>query len=384
MESVKEKRLRQELVSGWWWVSLAVLPLLFTQRWEWGWEWPKLLFLSGFVPVGLVLSWLVKDDGCGGKGKNISIWWVIWILSLIMASLQNLSPNEWFLGRAGRWQGWLFYILLSCVVVGISWISDREVFDMKKSWLVGAVISVILGCWWFWKRSKGYWLPSYGGREASSFGQSNYWSQYLVVGAVWWWYSDKAKEKWRWIICGMVVIGVLLARSWWALVVLLGMMAVRKMKRRYVVGLLLGGLLMLGLVVQKRGFTWLGNRRLIWQRSVEKIMVTPRGYGLISLDREGLTGEKILGEVNGINIDRAHNVILEQWLMGGWLGGAAFLMLWIKLYERGVREQLMGVGMGLLAWLLLSSVYVVGVVNWVWWAVLVGLVKGRVRECGKI
>ena len=112
---------------------------------------------------------------------------------------------------------------------------------------------------------------------------------------------------------------------------------------------------------------WWSGRLAIWQRVIEKIKLQPWfGYGLGNL-------YDVIESVNLLRTDRSHKVLMDMWLIGGIGLALIFLLLWGRGVWLARKNDKQEVVLGLITWLGLASVHVVGVLGWMWLVVLLRL-----------
>ena len=335
----------------------AVLPWLGFKYL--GFELSKILFLSFWVGFGLIKLFFNKDH-LRKIDRKMLVLWLLLIFGMFFVSVGRLDSVKYVWGEPGRWQGLWFFGLLFLLYVEISLYLYKTGVEM--AWLIGALGTVIIGLWQKALMIKGEYVLSYAGRIISSVGQPNFWADYLVVGWVLIWFNDKFSKKIKSLSLVVILVGLMLSESRFGLLVFIGLMLYWLKLSKLIVG---GGVSLMLWFSLRIG--WWSDRLAIWQRVVEKIRLQPWfGYGLGNL-------YDVIGGVNLLRTDRSHNVLFDMWLIGGIGLFLVFLGLWFRgvllAFKNGKRE----IGLALVVWMVLASVHVVGVLNWVWFVVLLAL-----------
>ena len=353
-----------------WLVVLGmILPLLGFRYF--GFELSKILYLSFLVSVSIVLTWFGRNNLM--KVDKMTIWlWLGLIGGMFLVSVGRLDGVQYLWGEPGRWQGLWFFSLLFFMYIELIALSKGDLIkQVGMAWLGGALGTVVIGLGQKIKVGLGLYALEYAGRTISSVGQPNFWADYLLVGWVLVWFSNRFSKKIRWLSLVVTVVGLWLSGSrltmmvFIALVLFLLLRFLRAEVRKVVRVLLSVGI---GLsLVFSVSMGWWAARLLIWERVVEKIRFKPWfGYGLGNL-------YDVIETVGFLRTDRAHNVLLDMWL----IGGVGLLLIFIGLWARGVwlayKNRRKEVLLALVVWLVLGSIHVLGVLNWIWLVVLLSL-----------
>ncbi len=372
MSDVKKDSITGRFLLSVWWM---VLPLMWWGGWEYGYELPKMLWLLGgsmtLVVVGILSTKRVER----WDGLMMLVW--LWWLGLAISSWRGIAVDVMWWGKVVRWQGLGFYLSLVGLIMVVSWWRGKLLtLWLTRSWLVAAVLSVGLGLW----QQIRWWLAlpvaSYAGRMVSSFGEPNYWADFLLVGWVWW-RGGMVKLKLMWVD-GLVGGGLLLSGSRLDIAMFVGVLVWRylsgKKWKKVVFGVALAGIV---LAVVRWG--WMDERWIFWQKAAQKIGSRPwMGYGV---DTVGQVLEGITWRGAGYWVDRAHNLILDM----GVYGGLLVVMLWVGINALALKKSWkvgdMATFWALVIWHILSLIHVVGTVGFVWWGILVGsCVRGKQVE----
>ena len=354
-------------------LMLGILPLVWFSWWRFPFEMPKIIFLSFMVPMGIGL----KIFDIKKKMSWLIVIWVLWlgVASWLAGGVEYLVWGfEW-------WQGLWFHLLLIGVYFWIGSVKDIDNWRVKLGmvWLYSATATVMVGGWMYIKRALGLWAPDYDGRIISSLGQPNIWSDYLLVGWTYVWFSDKYNWKVKGLGLMVMVLGLLLSGSrlnWLMLGLLLAFSLIRKWSWQWRMG---GGVLVVTVVWLVWNMGWMERRLLIWSKALEAIWRSPWiGYGMDNLGRV-----EALGNIGGLLVDRAHNVVLDQLLFGGIVAGLVFGYMWWLGFWGSIKLKKREVVVALVVWLVLGSIHVVGVTGWVWLMVLLAL-SGSKRKIRKV
>lgn len=354
------------------------MPLLCVFTWQFGFELPKIM---GLIWGGFMLFLLSSFESGFRLGLNRPLAWLLfaWWISLLVSSILGVAVDKMWWGSVLRWQGMMFYSSIFLLCLSIGWWKDL----VLRMWWIASVVSVLLGLsqWRLWQQSQA--VSSYAGRMVSSFGEPNYWADFLLVGFVWWWFEKRS--VWGRLI-GLIVVlaGLFLAKSRLSMVLFVGVIMVDFLRKKMRLWWLLV-LVSLFLLLYEGYINGVFDQRLaFWSRAIEKISLRPwQGYGVETIDQvyEGFD----FGLGHRYWVDRTHNLLLDMGMYGGiqtiaaWVG--INVVVGIKLFKKGEKGALMT----LVVWQVLSFIHVVGTVSWVFWALIVGvaITQGEQKK-GKI
>lgn len=343
---------------------LFLMPLLGIYK-GFGFEQIKVLFLLvsvtllGFIWMGKGIKWT--------KIKTVS---GLFILILLLTSLTGTDPKISFLGREPYFQGWILYAYLYLFFLMVNWTGIK-----LKNWAIvlagsATIVSLLATRDWVLLNILGTHVVTYSGRVVSTFGQPNFYAGFLLLTLPFAYYLRPIG-----LIGGFIsIIGIFVSYSRLAILlalVLLILGLIDQLRAKFKITALIFAVILAALAiglafssgiagneftkplktydpdltsqsVEKRVYIW----PVVWQLFLQRPVL---GYGLEninesladyfetkkhSLFEENLDISPVLISLKDLNIDRAHNYILDLFLFSGILGAGAWIVFVAFLIKR--------------------------------------------------
>ncbi|MFH0912654.1 MAG: O-antigen ligase family protein [Patescibacteria group bacterium] len=358
-----------------------------------------LLLGSLFTFGGGAASRLVRHSSQSEGGSLGVDWWkqpIIWLIGIwwlvaILASMAGVNPARSWWGTVTRAEGLFFLTGLIILGINLLVLVRREAGWLKifsiMTW-VGAISSL-------YALLQPLKLPlmltiADTGRASGLMGNPIFFGQLLLLTiffTLYFIYTTKGKLRWAYVASLLLqLIGLLMTVSRGPLVGLAVGVVVWGIGWWFLHGRtnvrvrwpwLIGGLATIVVVVGSLLYLWpqqwqrlfvLGDtfraRLSIWETAWRAIMAKPwlgygnenARYGLTHFYQSGL-GDISLGETTA---DRAHNLILDQLLINGWIGLIIMVivmgcLLWLLWRRFRLAKQQGNLALAVLIWSLLST-----------------------------
>lgn len=400
-------------------LTVVFLVPLLEATGSFGYEKIKVLFF--ILSISLIgFIWLWQKPKL--KWNLIRIASAVFILVLLIGSIAGTDVRSSLLGSDPYFQGWIVYAYLGLLSVMVA--SARISLSEFAFAIVSSAALVSVSAIRQWVELDIFNLPisTYAGRVVSTFGQPNFYAGFLLLTLPFSYLLFKSPHK-RWSMLGwgsglLSMIGILVSfsRSAILLALLLLILAmIGQLKIKFKAGLVVVGIIALtillalkfssGIVgneisgpiltknpdltresVEKRAYIWPVAWQLIKQRPLT-------GYGLENIGQafasyfetnkhllfeENLKVSPVLISLKELNIDRAHNYLLDLLLFAGafgllgWLGLLGILLqkLIQNYHDRDSNVLLVGLGTYLI-WVQFQNQ---SIVHLVYFWLLVGLI----------
>lgn len=336
-----------------------------------GYEQSKVVFFIVCISLSGFLWIFIKPNFIWGPISKLTAFFNI---SLILTSLFGLDTVRSIIGTQPYFQGVILYLYLFLFFIMV------KSFKIKvKYWawvLSGSatIVGILAILDWILLNFFNQQIPTYAGRVVSTFGQPNFYSGFILLTLPFYYLLLKKRFNF-WIVLSFLIsiIGIILSGSRASFLLLGGLFLFWLIweisrKRR----LLIGGVLVILLIalvisityssgllgqeivdpkntnnpnlleasVEKRFYIW----PIMWQLILQKPVT---GYGLEnisptfskyfadnkhSLFEENLKISPVLISLKEVNIDRAHNYVLDLALFSGLIGVLAWLILVVMLF----------------------------------------------------
>lgn len=404
--------------------TIFLLPLLSTTP-DLGFEEIKVFIFVILISISAIL-WLFNyfqnpaknNFKLTGAGKAAALFIVV----LALTSAFGIDPMNSFVGRQPYFQGlvlygylFLFFILVSSSSINLKTLAKVYVFS-------ALLVSLAAINDWIMINLLGQGIPTYAGRVVSTFGQPNFYAGFLLLTLPFFWFLNQRKSPFLLLGFLITVVAIIISQSRAAFLILTVLLLVwfvlklRKFKSlifnfilaifsfALVFSLYSGsGLLYKQIAepgtIKADDLIDLSNvsvekRIYIWSVLLERIKEKPViGYGLEnisnaysnffqenyhSLFEENLKVSPLLIRLKDLNVDRAHNYILDLLLFSGVLG----LLVWLflvgllvkKLIQSKVTPENTSLIIGLFIYLIWAAFQNQSVAHLIYFWLLVGLI----------
>ena len=348
---------------------ILLLPLFF-------WPFPvkfELAKVALFLFFGfLLIIFLLKEIWQGiikDYFQKIDKIYFSWLTVLLLSTLINADFTH-LLAGGYRQQGVIFFFLLGVFVLVLKKLEKKELKSISGIISLTIIIQslIIYGQWLAIKL--GAPLLSYNQRPIGTLGEPNALAGFLLLGL-------PLVSQLPAIL--LVVGAIILTGSKGAVIALFGELIVflfLKRKKRFkkiflIIPLLF--LILIGIfgVYQERKESVFENRWQIWSLGIKAVKKRPvLGYGA-----EGIVKvyEQEYRQINqpleGVIVDRSHNLLLDIALFSGLLGLAFFLSWFWQLIKKIAKEQEWTL-IPLIGFLIFSFFQPIGVTHWFYLIVL--------------
>ncbi len=397
-------------------LTVFLTPLLGAS-FNFGYEQIKVLFfivsisLSGFL-------WLMRRPIFRWTG--ISIVAGLFIITLFVTSIIGIEPQTSFFGSEPYFQGVILYAYLFLFFLLVS--ASKIKFVTWAYVLVGS--STIVGLLaigdWIQINLLGHQLPTYAGRVVSTFGQPNFYAGFLLLTLPFFNFLLKQKQKGFWILLGflIVILAIILSESRVAFMLLSLLLLLWLILELPFKKLIFGVISMILFItfalsvnfgagwVEKEltslrsninpDLTTIGveKRYYIWPILGKLILEHPvTGYGLENiapvfseyfeinkhtLFEENLKVKPYLFGLKDLNLDRAHNYLLDLLLFSGIFGVVCWAIIVFLLIKKLLLSKVTlennVLWVGLITYLVWIQFQNQSVVHLIYFWLLVGLV----------
>lgn len=302
--------------------ALLILPFIV---WSGLYEGPKVFV---FLLIGLYIAVSFLIDGLNKKPvitlKVSDKLFLLWILILLISGVFNVTFLTSLSGGMYRNQGVLFFAALFLVRLRIRQITAKEKLFLHKA----LAVSVLLQC--FIVFYQGITGSIYFGKPLGTLGEANALAGYLAM------YSYFVFKYLPDYLYALPIIGILMTESRSGLIALipnLTMLIKSLVKNKWlniavnVAGIIIVFVSIYFLSGMKLQST-VEERGVIWQHSVTAIKNSPLiGYGAESTAKVLEASFMKTGiSLDGIMIDRSHNILLDAAMWTGIPGAFIFLL----------------------------------------------------------
>jgi len=334
----------------------------------------ELAKVSLFLFFGFFLTILFMKEIRRGRIENFfqKIDWLYfsWLTVLLASTLINGSYRH-LLAGGYRHQGVIFFFLLGVLALMVRRLNLKESRSIFKLASLAVVIqSLIVYCQWFLIRL-GEPVLALNQRPVGTLGEPNALAGFLVLGL------PLVSSQLPLLLLSAGAIALVGSKA--AVIALLAELAAlfslkREGRQRGVLLIIsLFCLILIGVigVYQERKESVFENRWQIWRLAVEAIKKRPVfGYGAEGAARAyDQEYRRINQPLEGVIIDRGHNIFLDIALSSGLLGLTLFLFWFGRLIEKATKEQ-RGRLIPLVGFLIFSFFQPVGVTHWFYLMVL--------------
>jgi len=347
----------------------------------------SLFFTAGFfLTLWLIIKLLKKDfEVCL---QNIDKIWFLWVGILFLSTLINQKFPYGFLAGGYRHQSVLFFFLLGLFALATKFLKTKEKKSVLK-WASLAIIIEILIIYAQWLAIK-FNLPvlSYNQRPIGTIGEPNAVASFLALGLP----ILVITFQQPLIPVVALIIALLLTGSKagvlaiMAELVVIGFLWKKKLpSRKFLLIFSLTLIIAVGIlgVYLEKNESLFENRWLIWGLGIkafqEKLILGYGAEGIINVyDRQF---RQINRTLEGVVVDRSHNLLLDISLFSGIIGLVVFNLWFWRVNQKLLKKK---------SWFLASSVgflvfsffQPIGVVHWVYLIFLLSHLPGGFK--GKI
>jgi hypothetical protein len=306
---------------------LLALPLI---TWGGYYEGPK-VFVFTMLGVLLIVFWLLKIIVLK---ENISFTradtlYLVWLFILTVASIAGIHSLESLMGGSYRHQGVIFFLTLWLIykTAAVLKKEDRGFLNKGVAFIIVVEALIVL-----FQYSTG---RMYFGKPLGTIGEANAVAGFLAIGS---YFVFRSLDS---IFFALPVISILIPQSRSGLIALLPnlIFLLRNLKsefRRVLIFLLVaGGIGFVVVVSRAKTASLFEDRGAIMQLGIRESIKRPLlGYGAES-------GEVVYGrafsadhfKLNGLIIDRSHNLLLDVFMWSGSAGLIVFVAFLVAFYK---------------------------------------------------
>lgn len=326
---------------------LLIIPFLVFKG---GYEGPKVVwFLGGVIILTIFWIWRILGLKENLKFLKSDFFFILWLLLLFVSSLLGIHPLESILGGSYRHQGVLFFLGLWIVKKTLEILPEEKKTFLKK----GIAVSVILEV--FIVISQVLLGKTYFARPLGTLGEPNAVAGFLAVGSFF-------VSFWFWPFLAIFLTG---SRTGIVAFTVFLLSRFRRLPLGVILLVVFAAVFIFFKGGELRPKSKFEDRSLFWQMAVGFIQEKPiLGWGAESQEylynREFARKEMPL---EGMIVDRSHNLFLDVAIWSGTLGLLAFAGWLISLsfeLKKNVRMLF-----GFLAWIVFSLFQPLGVTHWV-------------------
>lgn len=309
-------------------ILFLLIPFVFLNGHEAGFELPKVILFYGAIDL-IALIFFVKN-----KGKRFSLdlfdWLVVtYVLLIALASTFSGNLLHSLIGGPFRFQGIITYFHLALLFI----ITRRINPNIFKAILVSGILQSLLLIYQFVQFNFfNQEISTYAGRVIGTFGEPNYAGGFLLASFGLSLGLNLIKPNRFLLISALITfLGILVSESLggvFASVMVVMIYLYLKYQNKLILLITLG-ILMFSIfaIYQKEKITFnefgiatVESRFSIWPASYKLFLERPLvGYGAENL------AFVFPSEFGGSSIDRAHNALLENLLMGGIFMGLIYI-----------------------------------------------------------
>lgn len=331
---------------------LSVLPLIY---WKQAYEGPKIIwFLVG--GLAFLFFWIIKifKHSKGFSFTKVDLLYLVWLVILMVSSLIGVHPLESIIGGSYRHQGVLFFFLLWIIMKTIEvFTKDQKKLLMRFMGLVVLAESFIV----LYQLASG---RTYFGKPLGTLGEANSVAGFLAIGLYFIW----ARFRKFYLLIPTLSVLILQSRAG-----ILGLVPqFWPIWKKYWLVAIFAFLAVTFLSFSKPN-DFFENRLTIWKVGLTQVADRPLfGFGAESGEVVYKAAYRKLGfPLEGLIIDRAHNLFLDVAMWSGLIGIIVF-SLWLYVGFRGLKS--LPKKLAFLTFFLFAMFQPVGVVHWVLLAVI--------------
>lgn len=335
---------------------LGILPFITFQG---RYEIPKIIyFLIGSFPLCLYWIYKVIPRKARLEFGTKDLLFLAWLLILLISSFLGVHPFESLFGGSYRHQGVIFFLLIWLI-----WKTAELLTPAKKKLLVKTIgFAVILESLiaLFQKISGNV----YFGRPLGSLGEANAVAGFVALGS---YFVYEAFPK---LVLVLPFLTILLAQSRsgaLSFLVFIGSLVSnmsKKRKYKLIIILLSLGLIMIFALSGNKPNSLYENRATFWEMGVKQVIKRPiLGYGAESGEvvyKEGFIKSGF--PLEGVIVDRAHNLFIDLAMWSGLIGLGTFL-LWLKVCYKNLEQT--SQKLAFWAFIVYASIQPLSIVHWI-------------------
>lgn len=381
-------------------IGILLGGVVFSTQSVLGFVLPKIIVFQGFLILSLALLWIARKTDLHAlwrswPGRVVLLYFVL----LYVYTIFSITPLISFFGASPELQGLLTQLLyFSGFIFALGYAKS---LDRPLLLLNGVVVFYGLLQLFHLDPFVAAWdADGFLGRIFSTLGNPNFLGSFIVLTLPIIFGKIKQHKIFALLmltnlivligtaskaaLIGLVVIGILTFFS--------SALKLRQIPIKIGIG---GGLIFALLIaftvytfhernrVDFEAFRSLGAREVIWSDTIKMIQTRPLGYGLETFSLiypqfqspEFFEYEKFISSA-----DRAHNVILDLWVVGGPLAPLLFLILFGLLIKTGVRSpETRGYVLGLMGYVISLlfgfETFLTGILFWM----MVGFIVSKIH-----
>ncbi len=334
---------------------LVFLPFIV---WKGYFEAPKVSYFY-FGILFIIIFWVFKlvRHLENLRLSKTDLWYFGWLTFLLVSSIFGVHPLDSILGGSYRHQGVLFFLGLWLVGKTIGILSDLQ----KKHLIKYIAISILVEAGIFFLQKLGGNL--YFGNPLGTLGETNAVAGFLAIGSF---FVFIVFPK---VLFLIPAIAVFLTESRSGIISLFIVVGVyinslgKKPRVLFIPAIFIVVALVVAFISRNKLSSIFENRPTIWRLGIESVIKRPfLGYGAESGEFVyNLSFQKEKIPLNGLIIDRAHNLFLDVAMWSGIIGLAFFLGWLIESFKAISFERKFAFA----SFIIYSSFQPLSVVHWV-------------------
>ncbi len=341
---------------------LALLPLVV---WNGAYEGPKVVwFLSG--TIGIILFWIyrVLKEKKNFEIRKADYLFFGWLAILLISSIFGLHPFESIVGGSYRHQGLIFFIGLWLVGKTVGILSYQEKNLLKKSLGYTVLVESIIVL---------YQIISghlYFGKPLGTLGETNAVVAFMAIGM----YFVYVSQSVFYLILPYAIVLMSGSRSGLLSLSIFSGLFLNKLKIKKILWVLLVLVVLSAafIISSQKGTSPFESRPVIWNLAIKEISARPvLGFGAetgeIVFDNAFI---KIKIPLNGLIIDRAHNLFLDVLMWSGAIGLVLFGS-WLYLSFKNINDLARKFAFG--AFLIYSMFQPLSIVHWILTIIIINI-----------